>query len=234
MLKRAAKALRAAVAPSRQATANTPIDAPNYVLYPFLKEDGSFDYDRYRAVQQNGNKAKLNCVFAIEKNIRFFAEHLRRLIPAPQFGLCHGTRRGKEQEWFRKYLGCEVLGTEISDTATMFPHTIQWDFHEVKPEWIDAVDFIYSNSFDHTYDPEKCLNAWMSCLRPGGVCLLEHSSAHAADAAKELDPFGADIVIMPYLILKWSQGRCGVREILTPPARPHAVTHLHCIVCLKH
>ena len=41
-----------------------------------------------------------------------------------------------------------------------------------------------------TRDPEKCLNSWMSCLRPGGLCIIEHSSRHEAQAANELDPFG--------------------------------------------
>jgi hypothetical protein len=47
------------------------------------------------------------------------------------------------------------MGTEISDTAGQFPYTIQWDFHKTKAEWIDATDFIYSNCFDHSYDPQK-------------------------------------------------------------------------------
>jgi len=94
------------------------------------------------------------------------------------------------------------MGTEISDTATQFPNTIQWDFHEVKPEWVGAVDFIYSNSFDHTYDPERCLNAWMSCVRSGGMCILEHSSLHGTGGATQLDPFGAELSQMPYLIAR--------------------------------
>ncbi|MBK6621188.1 MAG: hypothetical protein IPG32_10020 [Saprospirales bacterium] len=52
-------------------------------------------------------------------------------------------------------MNCEVIGTEISDSASKFSHTIEWDFHEVKPEWIGRADFIYSNSFDHSYDPEN-------------------------------------------------------------------------------
>ncbi|MEJ0015745.1 MAG: hypothetical protein WDN25_04115 [Acetobacteraceae bacterium] len=48
-----------------------------------------------------------------------------------------------------------MLGTEISDTATQSSTTIQWDFHEVKPEWLNSVDFIYSVSWDHRYDPVK-------------------------------------------------------------------------------
>ncbi len=116
-------------------------------------------------------------------------------------------------------MGTTVIGTEISDTATQFPDTIQWDFHEIKAESRDAVDFIYSNSFDHSYDPERCLNAWMSCLRPGGICILEHSDAHSSQkGSSELDPFGAHLVQMPYLVLKWGAGRYSVREILLAPA----------------
>ena len=124
----------------------------------------------------------------------------------------------------------KVIGTEISDTAAEFPHTIQWDFHETKPEWVDSVDFIYSNSFDHSYDPEMCLNVWMNCVRQGGVCIIEHSSLHEPAGANELDPFGADIWLMPYLITKWGNGRYGVRQILVAPARHDRVAHQHFIV----
>jgi hypothetical protein len=195
----------------------------SFTLHQYRKPDGSFDYEQYRRVQVEGNHRKLANVWVVEENIAFLANYLRRLQPT--FGICHGTRRGKEQEWFRKHLQCEVIGTEISDTAAQFPHTIQWDFHEVKPEWVGAVDFIYSNSFDHSYDPEKCLNAWMSCLRPGGVCILEHSNMHDTMGASELDPFGASINLMPYLVVTWSKGKFAVREIIDAPSdeavRPH-------------
>lgn len=201
-----------------------------YVLYRYLRPDGSFDYERYREIQQVANKGKLNEVWVREENIAFLADYIRTLIPSPHFGICHGTRRGKEQEWFRNLLGCEVIGTEISDTATTFPHTIQWDFHEVRPEWIRAVDFIYSNSFDHSYDPEKCLNAWMSCLKPGGITIIEHTSLHEPAGASERDPFGADLIQMPYLITRWAQGRYGVRQLLEAPAKGVHVQHAAFIV----
>lgn len=197
-------------------------------LYRYRREDGSFDYERYREVQTEGNKRKLDKVWAVEGNIAFLAGWLRERM-TPTFGLCHGTRRGKEQEWFRKHLGCEVLGTEISDTATQFPYTIQWDFHEVKPEWVDAVDFIYSNSLDHSYDPKKALDAWMSCVRPGsGVCLLEHTSRH--EHATELDPFGASIEEMPGLIAEWGAGRYHVTDVLDAPAVSPSVAYCRYLV----
>jgi hypothetical protein len=186
-------------------------------LYTYYRKDGSFDYERYKRVQTEGNKRKLGQVWVQEENIQFLSDYIRRVVGPVKFGICHGTRRGKEQEWFREHLGAEVIGTEISETATQFPHTIQWDFHETKPEWLDAVDFIYSNSFDHSYDPEKCLNTWMSCVRKGGVCILEHTSS--CERATELDPFGAHVAQMPYLVLQWAKGKFCVREIIAAPSR---------------
>ena len=112
----------------------------------------------------------------------------------------------------------KVIGTEISETAAQFENTIQWDFHDVKPEWLASVDFIYSNSFDHSFDPGKCLSAWMSCLKPGGICLLEHTNAHGPRSVNELDPFGAELAIMPYLVATWGAGRFAVTDILKAPS----------------
>jgi hypothetical protein len=211
-----------------------PQSGPGLTLHRYLREDGSFDYAAYKRIQTEGNRLKLDQVWVREDNIALLAAYIRSLIPSPEFGICHGTRRGKEQEWFRHYLGCEVIGTEISGTAELFPHTIQWDFHEVKPEWIKAADFIYSNSFDHSYDPEKCLNAWMRCLKKGGLCILEHSTLHGPEGATELDPFGADITLMPFLILTWGQGRYGVRQLLRPASKADYLSHLHFIVIEKY
>lgn len=209
-------------------------DQAAFKLYSYKTNDGSFDYEKYRRIQEEGNIRKIKTVWVLEENVAFLSKHLRNRLSHIKFGLCHGTRRGKEQEWFRKYLGCEVIGTEISKTAEEFPHTIQWDFHDVKPEWLDAVDFIYSNSFDHSHDPKKCLNAWMSCLRKGGLCILEHSSENEARATSELDPFGADIILMPYLITKWAGGKYAVRELLPAPAKNNMSTFVNFIVIEKY
>jgi hypothetical protein len=205
-------------------------ETPGFVIYSFLRDDGSFDYERYLQVQVKGNKRKISHVWVIEENIAFLSSYIKNIIPSPQFGICHGSRRGKEQEWFRKYLGCEVIGTEISDTAADFPYTLHWDFHNVRPEWIDSVDFIYSNSFDHSYDPAKCLNGWMSCIKKGGICVIEHSSGHGPSGASRLDPFGAEISLMPYLITTWGAGKFGVRELLTAPTKSERLKYLYFIV----
>ena len=104
----------------------------SFGLYQYRDSTGGFDYERYKEIQTAGNVRKIENVFVKEENIKFFAEYISSVLGTPRFGLCHGTRRGLEQTWFRKYLDCDVIGTEISHTAAEFPHTIQWDFHQVK------------------------------------------------------------------------------------------------------
>lgn len=201
-----------------------------YRLFHYRNSDGSFDYKKYRKIQQEGNLRKIENTWVIEGNIKFLSDYLAKSLGSVSFGICHGTRRGNEQKWFREYLSCEVIGTEISESATEFPHTIQWDFHEENPEWNGKADFIYSNSFDHSYDPEACLNTWIKALKVGGFCILEHSNLHAPEEASELDPFGAEIEIMPYLITKWSKGCFFVREILEAPEKSPVLKSLQFLV----
>lgn len=202
----------------------------SFVLYDYRNPDGRFDYDTYLKIQTGGNKKKIDKVWAQEDNIKFIADYILSRTPNPAFGICHGTRRGLEQKWFGTHLGCDVVGTEISDTADQFENTIKWDFHDANPDWLDKADFVYSNSLDHAYDPEKALGAWMASLKPGGLCFIEHSRSHEPEAATALDPFGVHLEMLPYLVTRWGKGRYGVRRILDLPAaspgvtsKPHAV-----------
>lgn len=153
------------------------------------------DYETYRAVQIAGNKAKLRMQFVKESHIEALAEYLNKTNKTTSFGLCHGTRRGLEQEWFNKHLNGtpEVIGTEISDTANQFENSIQWDFHEENADWEERADFVYSNSWDHAFDPNKAFSAWAKSLKPGGFMLLDHTKGQTPEAANALDPFGATI-----------------------------------------
>lgn len=199
-----------------------------FELLEFKKSDGSFDYEKYKEIQIQGNLEKINSVWVREENISFLADYIKEVVSEVNFGLCHGTRRGKEQEWFSKYLNADVLGTEISNTAAEFPNTIQWDFHEVKEKWLGKTDFIYSNSFDHTYDPKKCLDQWMSCVSKDGMCIIEHSSGH--EQATKLDPFGSYLSYMPYLILKWGEGKYCVTDILTAPSKKESLEYINFLI----
>lgn len=149
------------------------------------------DYQTYKRVQEEGNKAKLSAQFVKKGHIFFLAEWLKAKGPV-RFGLCHGVRRGREQAWFRRRLdGAQVIGTDISETATEFENTVQWDFHDDNPEWQARADFVYSNSWDHAYDPGKAFAAWARCLVPGGQILIDHTRGHMPKSSNVLDPFGA-------------------------------------------
>ncbi len=156
-------------------------------------------YEQYKTVQIVASKRTKDWVWGYEEGVKFIADHLSKKCKNMTFGLCHGSRAGKEQEWFTKYLNIEVLGTDISDIADQYPNTIEWDFHNIKREWEGNVDFVYSNSIDHAYDPKLCLFQWMRCLKPGGYCILHWEKGHLH--ATKRDPFGASVEEYKYLIL---------------------------------
>lgn len=156
--------------------------------------NGRFDYELYKKIQTLGNKGKIGRVFAKEENIRYLITKLETLNPDISFVLCHGTRNAAEQIYFQKHLSkpATILGTEISDNAHEYPMTIEWDFHETKPEWIGKTDVVYSNSWDHSYDPEKLFRAWLTCLSVNGVMALEWSRQHDS-TPKLLDPLSISV-----------------------------------------
>lgn len=178
-------------------------EGTGYVLYEYP------DYETYKKVQTIGNKSKLKWQAVKESHIVLLARWMEQTLGSVGFGLCHGTRRGAEQSWFRAHLpgNPAVIGTEISDTANQFPNTVQWDFHDENPDWAERADFVYSNSWDHAFAPRKAFEAWFGSLRPGGVMLLDHSRDQVEEAANELDPFGISFEGLFELLGDLFQGR---------------------------
>jgi hypothetical protein len=171
-------------------------------------------YQEYIDIQIRGNKANPDGQWCEEKEIEFLSNYLLKNYNDIKFGICHGCKQGNEQKWFNKYTKAHVIGTDITDIAEIYPNTICWDFHDVKPEWISNVDFIYSNAFDHSPYPHNCLKAWMSCVKNRGCCILEWSTGHSAAASSKLDPFGASLEEYQDLIVE-----CGflTKDILKIP-----------------
>jgi hypothetical protein len=185
------------------------------------EHDGKFDYELYKEIQTLGNKGKIERVTVTAENIAYLVRHLEKIIPSIDFVLCHGTRNAAEQKFFQAALSkpATLLGTEISDTAKNFPMTVEWDFHEVKPEWLGAADVIYSNSFDHSYDPDKLFKAWLSCLKPGGVMALEWAfQSHAVTRPQILDPFKIEFDGLQALLRSYCKD--GNYELLEPLREP--------------
>ena len=146
-------------------------------------------YEEYVKVQTEINKEKLTWCYVKKRVIQKIVTKMPEL---PKTVLCHGTRSGMEQRWFQEYLPeAEVLGTEISDTATQFDLTIQWDMQNQKDEWIGKWDVVYTNAFDHCMYPQKTLQTWKDQLSKGGSLVIEYAEASAVHTAA--DPVDATL-----------------------------------------
>lgn len=142
------------------------------------------DYDEYVREQTRANVLKLDRIWVEEGTI----DQIQQRVRDAQAIICHGTRNAAEQTFFKKkYPDALVIGTEISHTATQFPMTVQHDFHEQREEWVGKFDIVYSNSFDHSYDPHKSLGAWAEQLKDGGWLFLEVGSGDN-NRSKSTDP----------------------------------------------
>lgn len=150
------------------------------------------NYNDYVKAQIEKNEKKINNVWVDSKEIKLLVKKINNYVPNAKLGICHGVRNAWEVSELKNRLGIDVIGTEISPSATNYDNTIQWDFHKVKKEWVDNIDFIYSNSFDHSYDPEKCIDKWMKCIKKDGACFIHwmRSNINKLDAA---DCFSAKI-----------------------------------------
>ena len=181
-------------------------------------------YEEYRATQIKHNKRKLKHVWADKTTLSAIVGDLRSQ-GLGMSGICHGARNGFEVTWFREHLGADVIGTDISETAAQFPHMHVWDFHDDNPDWAGQFDFVYSNSLDQAMEPARALNSWAKQIVPHGRIYIEHTTAHAARYAGEMDPFGAHPMAMPYLFFKWGRGNYELADILEVEAKQNNEMH---------
>lgn len=143
-------------------------------------------YEEYVEAQTKANKIKINKIWVRDHVIR---EIIRDFSGNPKNILCHGTRNAAEQKMFKNIcVECDVIGTEISETAKDFPRTVQWDFHDVNEEWMGKFDIVYSNSFDHSYDPNKSISTWRDQLSEKGTMYIEWCPDENINICIESDP----------------------------------------------
>lgn len=156
------------------------------------------NYKEYVEWQTIGNKLKIENIYVKEKTIKKIFEDKK----IAENILCHGTRNGAEQRYFKKYFpNSYIIGTEISNTALHFPMTIQHDFTIPKKEWIEKFDIVYSNSFDHSINPEKTIRTWKDQLSSTGKLYLEYREVIGGN--KLIDPLSATEEEVANLILKY-------------------------------
>jgi SAM-dependent methyltransferase len=184
-----------------------------YLFVDLLKSKAFLDfhlheyqsYEDYRKVQIYHNYRKIGRVWAHAGTLDLLATNLREIFgPGRVKGLCHGTRNGFEQNHLNdRHAGFAVIGTDISPSARDFPNSVEWDFHDVNPEWQGQFDFVYSNSLDQSWQPRVALETWLDQVRPGGVVVIEYSEEQSPLAAGEMDPFGVRPVAVPYVLADW-------------------------------
>jgi len=141
--------------------------------------------EQYWQAQEEANIKKLNKVWVQ----RITIEKIKTRIPQALTILCHGTRNAAEQKYFKEfYPSAEILGTEISKTATQFPMTVQWDFRKENVKWRDNYDIVYSNAFDHSNCPAETLDVWKNQVKHNGVLVIEHGYTSKDNRMRKSDP----------------------------------------------
>lgn len=147
------------------------------------------NYDDYVDAQTEANIRKLNTYWVNESTIKSIYERK----PEASVILCHGTRNAKEQKHFKElYPDANILGTEISKTASQFEMTIRHDFQEELVSHFKMCDIVYSNSFDHSINPEKTIRTWINQLNPTGMLFIEVALG-IHNISKRSDPLSIEI-----------------------------------------
>jgi SAM-dependent methyltransferase len=134
-------------------------------------------YEQYVAHQQSKfqylDLTEYDAVF--RRALKARLQNLAELKPNAAV-LCLGARQGTEVKAFLD-LDCSAIGIDLNPGADN-KLVLQGDFHDLQfPE--NSMDVIFTNSFDHTFDPEKMLREIMRVLKPGGLFIAEAMTGEA-------------------------------------------------------
>jgi len=173
------------------------------------------NYEEYKKTQIYFNKEKLNKVWADEDTLKIISNFIKENIKSDSIkGICHGSRNGFEQKYLNNQINkSDIFGTDISDSAINFENSVVHDFHEIREEWKNNFDFIYSNSLDQSYDPRKALTVWLDQLKKDSYLIIEHSDQHGVIASSHMDPFGVEANFFPYLMTEWFGHKISIKII---------------------
>jgi len=130
---------------------------------------------------------KRDRVWVRKSELRTVADTILKEIGKPKFGVCHGVRTGFENINLAKWLGADVIGTDLVAGKSV----IEMDFHDDAPKWKNKADFVYSNSLDHSHNPDLAISRWVDCIRPGGLLLIHWDEGNALGKPTPSDCFRA-------------------------------------------
>lgn len=96
--------------------------------------------------------------------------------------LCLGARQGTEVKAFHD-LGCFAVGLDLNPGKNN-QFVLPGDFHHVQfPS--ASVDVIFTNSFDHTFDPQKLIGEITRLLKPDGLLIIEAIQGEAEQSSPD-------------------------------------------------
>ncbi len=143
------------------------------------------NYDEYLRSQKRTVRRRGSGPFFCDMEITRIANWIRQNATTPQYGICHGARAGLECDEFRHHFPLlEIFGTDLfpfSGSSAKIKgksEVIEWDFMKQNPEWVGTFDFVYTNSLDHTLDPNKALSLWIDQLKKDGHLFVQWVYGH--------------------------------------------------------
>ena len=136
-----------------------------------LKQREYSSYEQYIRHQQS----KFQYLDLADYDVAYRQQLKERLTGAPFVKrgasvLCLGARQGTEVKAFHD-LGCFAVGLDLNPGEEN-PFVLRGDFHHVQfPD--QCADIVFTNSFDHAFDPVKLIGEIKRLLKPGGVLIIE-------------------------------------------------------------
>ena len=100
--------------------------------------------------------------------------------------LCLGARQGTEVKAFQD-LGCFAVGIDLNPGPEN-KFVLTGDFHEIQFP-AESVDVVFTNSFDHAFDPEKMIGEIARILKPNGLLIIE--AIHGEEQASAPDHYAS-------------------------------------------
>lgn len=173
------------------------------------------NYKEYKETQILYNLKKIDHVWADKFNLKKISIFLKKKFKKKIVnGICHGCRNGFEQKIFSKIIKkSNIIGTDISTTATKYKNTIEWDFHIRNNKWKNFFDFVYSNSLDQSHNPKLALKVWLEQIKINGYIILEHAEQSGVIGQGKMDPFGVEANFFPYLLADWFGHQISIKII---------------------
>lgn len=150
---------------------------------PALKQREYSSYEHYVRHQQS----KFQYLDLADYDVKYRQQLKQRLagvglVKQAANVLCLGARQGTEVKAFLD-LGCFAVGIDLNPGKDN-PYVLQGDFHHVQfPD--HCVDIVFTNSFDHAFDPAKLIGEIKRLLKPQGTLIIEAIHGEAQSNAPD-------------------------------------------------